>query len=149
MASAPASAPSATSAPAMNSFRRMAISSLVSFTTAFHSGDHVTIELRRLAAKLKKTHSRTEGPRSCRMIARRYLVGVWLAIILLLSLGHNAWSQTARTIRIVVPYAPGGAPDIVARLLGDEISRAHGPTVMIENRPGAGAVIATEAVSRL
>ena len=60
------------------------------------------------------------------MIARRYLVGVCLAIILLLSLGHNAWSQTARTIRIVVPYAPGGAPDIVARLLGDEISRAHG-----------------------
>jgi tripartite-type tricarboxylate transporter receptor subunit TctC len=83
------------------------------------------------------------------MIARRYLVGVWLAIILLLSLGHNAWSQTARTIRIVVPYAPGGAPEIVARLLGDEISRANGPTVVIENRPGAGAVIATEAVSRL
>jgi tripartite-type tricarboxylate transporter receptor subunit TctC len=84
------------------------------------------------------------------MIAFRCLVGVWLAITLLpLPAGQGAWSQTARTIRIVVPYAPGGAPDILARLLGDEISRAHGLTVVTENRPGAGAVIATEAMSRV
>ena len=82
------------------------------------------------------------------MIVLRCLIAVCFAIILPALAGHDAWSQAARTIRIVVPYAPGGAPDIVARLLGDEISRAHGPTVVTENRPGAGAIIGTEAVSR-
>jgi len=62
--------------------------------------------------------------------------------------GHAAWSQTTRTIRIVVPFAPGGGADILARLLGDQISRAQGPTMVVENRPGAGTVIATEAVAR-
>lgn len=83
------------------------------------------------------------------MIMRRSSVAVCLAIILPALTGHDAWSQAARTIRIIVPYAPGGAPDILARLLGDEISRAHGLTVVTENRPGAGAVIGTEAVSRV
>jgi tripartite-type tricarboxylate transporter receptor subunit TctC len=83
------------------------------------------------------------------MIAVRCLIVICFAIILPALAGHDAWSQAARTIRIIVPYAPGGAPDILARLLGDEISRAQGPTVVTENRPGAGAVIATEAVSRL
>jgi tripartite-type tricarboxylate transporter receptor subunit TctC len=59
-----------------------------------------------------------------------------------------AWSQTTRTIKIVVPYQPGGANDVLARLLGEQIGRAQGQTVLIENRPGAGTVIGTEAVSR-
>src|SRR5262245_54951082 len=60
---------------------------------------------------------------------------------------HGAWSQT-RTIRIVVPFAPAGGTDILARLLADHITRAHGPAVVIENRPGGGTVIATEAAAR-
>jgi tripartite-type tricarboxylate transporter receptor subunit TctC len=51
-------------------------------------------------------------------------------------------------IKIVVPYPPGGPADILARLLGEQISRAHGPTIVIENRPGASGRIGTEAVSR-
>jgi tripartite-type tricarboxylate transporter receptor subunit TctC len=47
-----------------------------------------------------------------------------------------------------VPYQPGGANDVLARLLGEQIGRAQGQTVLIENRPGAGTVIGTEAVSR-
>src|SRR5438105_15891877 len=82
------------------------------------------------------------------MIVLRCLIAVCFVIMLPALAGHDAWSQAGRTIRIIVPYAPGGAPDIVARLLGDEISRAHGPTGVAENRPGAGAVIATEGVSR-
>jgi tripartite-type tricarboxylate transporter receptor subunit TctC len=62
--------------------------------------------------------------------------------------GQGAWSQAARTIKIVVPFAPGGGADILARLLGDQIARASGATMVIENRPGAGTVIATEAVAR-
>jgi tripartite-type tricarboxylate transporter receptor subunit TctC len=82
------------------------------------------------------------------MIFFRTLVGVCCAIIFLALAGSGVWSQAARTIRTIVPYAPGGAPDMLARLLGDEISRTHGPTMVTENRPGAGAIIGTEAVSR-
>src|SRR5262245_42133914 len=59
-----------------------------------------------------------------------------------------AWSQTPRTIKIVVPFPPGGGVDIVARLMADQVGRAHGTTFVIENRPGAGTQIATEAVAR-
>ena len=63
-------------------------------------------------------------------------------------LGHSAWSQATRTIRIVVPFPPGGSADILARLLGEQINKTNGPTVVIENRPGGGATIAYEAVAR-
>jgi tripartite-type tricarboxylate transporter receptor subunit TctC len=59
-----------------------------------------------------------------------------------------AWSQTTRTIKIVVPFAPGGAASVLARLLADEIAKAQRLTTVVENRPGAGTAIATEAVAR-
>src|SRR5262245_60266294 len=62
--------------------------------------------------------------------------------------GHDARSQTTRTIKIVVPFAPGGGVDIVARLMADQIGRMQKITVVVENRPGAGTLIATEAVAR-
>ena len=71
-----------------------------------------------------------------------------VAVILIALSSHDAWSQTTRTIKIVVPVPPGGGEDILARLLGDQISRAHGLRIVIENRPGAGGVIGVEAVSR-
>jgi tripartite-type tricarboxylate transporter receptor subunit TctC len=54
----------------------------------------------------------------------------------------------ARTIKIINPYPPGGTADIVARVVGEEIGRTHGVTMLIENRPGAGTVIGTEAAAR-
>jgi tripartite-type tricarboxylate transporter receptor subunit TctC len=71
-----------------------------------------------------------------------------LSFIFLTQSGQTAWSQMARTIRIVVPFPPGGSADILARLLGEQINKANGPTVVIENRPGGGASIAYEAVAR-
>jgi tripartite-type tricarboxylate transporter receptor subunit TctC len=62
--------------------------------------------------------------------------------------GHDAWSQASRTIKIVVPYAPGGIADVLARLLAEHIGRVQGRTMLIENRAGAGTVIGTEAVAR-
>jgi tripartite-type tricarboxylate transporter receptor subunit TctC len=59
----------------------------------------------------------------------------------------GAWAQSG-TIKIVVPYTPGSGPDILARLMAEQIGRAQGPTVVVENRPGAGTVIGTEAVER-
>jgi tripartite-type tricarboxylate transporter receptor subunit TctC len=60
---------------------------------------------------------------------------------------RSAWSQTA-LIKIVVPAPAGGVADVLARLLGEQIRRRHGQTVVIENRPGATTVIGTEAVAR-
>jgi tripartite-type tricarboxylate transporter receptor subunit TctC len=48
----------------------------------------------------------------------------------------------------VVPYTPGSGPDILSRLMGEQIGRTQGPTVVVENRPGGGTVIGTEAVER-
>jgi tripartite-type tricarboxylate transporter receptor subunit TctC len=71
---------------------------------------------------------------------------IWAIAIALA--GQSAWSQTTRTIKIVAPAAPGGVADTVARLLGEQIGRAQGQMILIENRTGAGGVIAAEAVSR-
>jgi tripartite-type tricarboxylate transporter receptor subunit TctC len=61
--------------------------------------------------------------------------------------GYGAWSQT-RTVKIVVPYTPGSGPDILSRLMAEQISRAQGTAMVVENRPGGGTVIGTEAVAR-
>jgi len=58
-----------------------------------------------------------------------------------------AWAQ-GKTLKIIVPYTPGSGPDIISRLMGEAIGRANGPTVLVENRPGAGTVIGTEAAAR-
>jgi tripartite-type tricarboxylate transporter receptor subunit TctC len=78
---------------------------------------------------------------------RRSLNLVASAGVLLILL-TGASSQIPRTIKIVVPYPAGGTADILTRILGEQISRAEGVTIVTENRPGASAVIGTEAVSR-
>jgi tripartite-type tricarboxylate transporter receptor subunit TctC len=62
--------------------------------------------------------------------------------------GSAAWPQMGRTIKVVVAVPPGGAADIQARLLAEQISRVQGVSLLIENRPGAANIIGTEAVSR-
>src|SRR5438034_8905606 len=69
------------------------------------------------------------------------------AVLLLASFAPSAWTQ-AGAIKIVVPYTPGSGPDILARLMAEQIGRTQGATVVVENRPGAGTVIGTESVER-
>src|SRR5262249_5964178 len=82
------------------------------------------------------------------MVILRNLRAVCSALILLGLSGNVAWSQSAKTIKILVPFPPGGSATILARLLAEQISRVHGPTILIENRPGAGASIGYEAIAR-
>jgi tripartite-type tricarboxylate transporter receptor subunit TctC len=59
-----------------------------------------------------------------------------------------AWAQTypTRPVRIIVPFTPAGSTDIVARLMGQWLSERLGQQFVVENRPGAGTNIGTEAV---
>jgi tripartite-type tricarboxylate transporter receptor subunit TctC len=52
-----------------------------------------------------------------------------------------------RIIRIMVPFAPGGGTDVVARTLAQEMARDLGASIVIENKPGAGTIIGTQAVA--
>jgi tripartite-type tricarboxylate transporter receptor subunit TctC len=66
------------------------------------------------------------------------------------TVSHFAWAQAypARPVRIIVSFPAGGGADIVARLIGQRLSERLGQQFIIENRPGAGSNIATEAVVR-
>jgi tripartite-type tricarboxylate transporter receptor subunit TctC len=75
-------------------------------------------------------------------------VGLAVAWLVVATANGVARSQVLKTIRTVVPYAPGGVADVIARLVAQEIGRAGGPTLVVENRPGAGGAVGTEAVAR-
>jgi tripartite-type tricarboxylate transporter receptor subunit TctC len=60
----------------------------------------------------------------------------------------GASSQTARPIKVVVPYPPGGGADVLARVVSNAIGAMQGPTMVVEDRPGAGTLIGTEDVVR-
>src|SRR5215468_1293631 len=65
-------------------------------------------------------------------------------------LSRIAWAQTypTRPVRIIAPTGPGGAPDIIARLIGPWLSHRLGQQFVVENRPGSGNNIGTGAVVR-
>jgi len=90
------------------------------------------------------THPRRRGPPSARAAAA--VAGL---SVLCLALTHqDARPQSARTIKIVVPFAAGGPSDTTSRVLAEQIGRTQGVTVVVESRPGAASAIATEAVAR-
>jgi len=82
--------------------------------------------------------------------ARRRFLGFVAATAAAPALSPLAWAQAypSRPVRIIVGSLPGATPDILARLLGQWLSERLGQPFVIENRPGAGTNIGTEAVVR-
>lgn len=60
----------------------------------------------------------------------------------------SAQGYPSKTIRVVVAYAPGGATDLIARLVGLELGRRMGQQMIVDNRPGAGGVIGADIVAK-
>lgn len=81
---------------------------------------------------------------------------VGLAFMLASSITTSAWAQTSaaasnypnKTIRIVVPFTPGGSTDILARAIGIELGKAWGQSVIVENIAGAGGSIGADKVAK-
>ena len=76
-------------------------------------------------------------------------VTAWLAL-LLASMGGPAWSQPwpARPVKLIVNSPPGGASDVMARVVAAPLGEVLGQQVVVDNKPGGGGLIATEFVAR-
>lgn len=74
----------------------------------------------------------------------------WAGIAALLLCGQAAQAQAwpSKPIRVIVPYPPGSGTDIVARLLSQRIGDSLGQPLVVENRPGAGAIIGVDAIAK-
>jgi len=81
------------------------------------------------------------------MMVGRCLAAALFVFGIAASSGQTAQAQS-RTVKLIVPSTAGGGADVLARLLADQIGKAQSQTIVVENRPGAGNTIGTEAVAR-
>lgn len=88
------------------------------------------------------------NPNRIRAITMALAVATTVTAIELCHAQDGASAYPSRQITIVVPFAPGGGTDMLARMIGKRLESAWGRTVVIENRPGAGGVVGATAVAR-
>ncbi|WP_418900785.1 Bug family tripartite tricarboxylate transporter substrate binding protein [Terripilifer ovatus] len=84
------------------------------------------------------------------MLPRRKFLHLAAGAVALPAVSRVSWAETypSQPVRVIVGFAAGGPNDILARLIGQWLSKRLGHPFVIENRPGAGSNIATEAVVR-
>lgn len=88
------------------------------------------------------------------MVCRRLMVGLALMAALSVTLASHARAAEdvakypSRPIHLIVGFTPGGGNDIIARIVGRKLSESLGQPVIVENKPGAGAALATEYVAK-
>src|ERR1700688_2779407 len=96
------------------------------------------------------SYENRDGGRAClrrmrpALLAAAVLAAIGGAALALTAGGASADEWPSHPVRIVVPYAAGGAADTLGRLYGDALSAAFGQQFYVENRTGAGGVIAAE-----
>jgi tripartite-type tricarboxylate transporter receptor subunit TctC len=78
----------------------------------------------------------------------RMMKFILCGVLLALATGLQAQTYPNRPIRVIVPQPPGGGFDLVARTLAEPLARVMGNPVVVENRPGAGMLVGTEAVAK-
>lgn len=79
---------------------------------------------------------------------RAFIAGIASACVGLFATAAGGAEYPVRPIRIVVPFPPGGTSDILTRLIGEKLAAALGQSIVVDNRPGAGGVIATNIVAK-
>src|SRR4051812_8273560 len=74
----------------------------------------------------------------------------FLVLILFCACANPAWAQSwpAKPVRIVAPFAPGGSADTLGRIVAQKLTESLKENFVVENRPGAGGVIGSEAVAK-
>ena len=83
-------------------------------------------------------------------LRRKTLIGLAIlgTSVLALPLSASAQTYPSKPIRLIVPDAPGGSPDILGRILAQKLSESMGQQVIVENRPGAAGLLAAELAAR-
>ena len=79
-------------------------------------------------------------------MARCFRTAAMAAVMSALAVAAQAQSFPAKPVHIFVPYPAGGGVDVLTRTLGDVVSKQWGQSVVVENRPGAGGMIASQAL---
>lgn len=82
------------------------------------------------------------------MISNRAFLVVAVAALTLTSAQAAAQTYPTKSVRLIVPFTPGGISDLLARSLGAKLGPALGQQIVVENRPGAGTTLASEVVAR-
>lgn len=94
----------------------------------------------------KKNNEHLHQP--CRRTLFRCAAALAASAMMLVGVEAAAQNYPSKPIRIVVPYPPGGAADVIARLIGKRLSEDTGQPVLVDNRPGAGGGLGTQHVAK-